>query len=344
MIPQEIQREHIVQALEEVDRDGFPGNHDSTKWDLVYEGKLYPPKWAIRIAGRYALGEEHSDQLFSGGPEVNSFLERKGFQVLPKRPVYSAYSWTVESNLKAYKVLDKSAFLHRGTGIPLEIRPFLVDGDMVAGESRTLSLVHQDIEYSAHIDIDNQPTQRTRLFWNSDFSVLLKNTFPHHYAKYSQDEEPESRIILKLTRLSGFDRYEVSFAGELSDSTVADDVEAEKIEDRGPQSEGRVREYYGKRYERSPKNRQEAIRIHGITCNVCGFNFEKAYGERGSSFIEVHHIKPIHTYDEEQPVDPRTDLITVCSNCHRMIHRKPSDILSVEDIKSILLEIEMRLE
>ena len=97
MIPQEIQRDHIIKALEEIDNEGFPSNHDSTKWDLVYEGKLYPPKWVVRIASKHALGEEHSDQLFSGGPETNGFLEKRGFQVFPKRPVYSAYSWTVEN-------------------------------------------------------------------------------------------------------------------------------------------------------------------------------------------------------------------------------------------------------
>jgi 5-methylcytosine-specific restriction protein A len=340
LIPQEIQREHIVQALEEIDNEGFPKSHHSTKWDLVYEGKLYPPKWAIRIAGKYALGEEHSDQLFSGGTEANGFLEKRGFQVFPKRPAYSAYSWTVESNLKAYKILDKSAFMHRGTGIPIEVRSFLFDGDMVAGEKRQVVLACRDEFYEAHIDMDKQDNPRTQLLWNSKFSSLLKNTFPHHYAKYVLDEEPESRIILNLTRLSGFDKYEVSFAGEITETMANSDVEADEIEDRGPQSEGRVREYYGKRYERSPKNRKEAIRIHGISCNACGFNFEKVYGERGSSYIEVHHIKPIHTYEDEQPVDPRTDLITVCSNCHRMIHRKPNDILSLEDVKAVFQKME----
>ncbi|MBW2186713.1 MAG: HNH endonuclease [Deltaproteobacteria bacterium] len=101
-----------------------------------------------------------------------------------------------------------------------------------------------------------------------------------------------------------------------------------------------MREYYVKRYERSPKNRKEAIRIHGLSCKACVFNFEKVYGARGADFIEVHHVNPIHNFDETQHVDPKTDLVPVCSNCHRMVHRKPNDILSIDVLKEILFEMD----
>lgn len=38
----------------------------------------------------------------------------------------------------------------------------------------------------------------------------------------------------------------------------------------------------------------------------------------------------------EQEVDLKTDLVPVCPNCHRMIHRKKSEILSVEDLQKIV--------
>lgn len=50
-------------------------------------------------------------------------------------------------------------------------------------------------------------------------------------------------------------------------------------------------------------------------------------------------IKPISTFTEEQQVDPQTDLITVCANCHRMIHRKPNDILTIEELKIMIQEM-----
>lgn len=76
------------------------------------------------------------------------------------------------------------------------------------------------------------------------------------------------------------------------------------------------------KYFRSTRNRairnQCAERDH-YTCRVCGFNFEKVYGERGKGFIEIHHKNPMASYEGEHEVKLE-DLIALCSNCHSMIH------------------------
>ena len=41
--------------------------------------------------------------------------------------------------------------------------------------------------------------------------------------------------------------------------------------------------------ERNPYARQKCIDIHGDSCFVCGFNFEKHCGELGHGYIHVHH-------------------------------------------------------
>lgn len=58
-----------------------------------------------------------------------------------------------------------------------------------------------------------------------------------------------------------------------------------------------------------------------VTCMTCGFNFKKAYGTLGEGFIHVHHIIPIGKIAVEYEVNPVTDLVPVCPNCHAMIHR-----------------------
>jgi hypothetical protein len=122
------------------------------------------------------------------------------------------------------------------------------------------------------------------------------------------------------------------------DVTIGNDIEADLIEEKGLSKEGSVKEYFGKRYERDPKNRAEAIKHHGLSCKVCKFNFEQTYGERGKHFIEVHHKNPIHTFEgEEQYVNPKEDLVTVCSNCHRIIHRRADSILTIEELIEIIL-------
>lgn len=57
-----------------------------------------------------------------------------------------------------------------------------------------------------------------------------------------------------------------------------------------------------------------------IACEICQFDFEKTYGEIGKGFIECHHKTPLASLK----VDTQTtleDLVLVCSNCHRMLHR-----------------------
>ena len=65
----------------------------------------------------------------------------------------------------------------------------------------------------------------------------------------------------------------------------------------------------------------QSILIHGLNCQACGFNFEKKYGELGKKFIEVHHLIPLYVENNDRIVNPETDLVCLCSNCHRMIHR-----------------------
>lgn len=69
---------------------------------------------------------------------------------------------------------------------------------------------------------------------------------------------------------------------------------------------------------------------------VCGFNFEAVYGDIGRDYIEVHHVKPLSSLDEEVEIDPQNDLVCLCSNCHRMIHRRCDSILSVSELKALV--------
>lgn len=58
-----------------------------------------------------------------------------------------------------------------------------------------------------------------------------------------------------------------------------------------------------------------------VACTVCGFDFERRYGQRGSGYIEVHHTVPLHI-SGSTTTTKLSDLILLCANCHRMIHRE----------------------
>ena len=104
-------------------------------------------------------------------------------------------------------------------------------------------------------------------------------------------------------------------------------------------TEGGVRVRISKSIERSPKLRQQALNIHGCKCQVCDFDFELTYGKWGKGFAEVHHLIPLSELNgEKQKTDPKKDLTVLCSNCHRMIHRKKNLTLTIDELKSKLIE------
>jgi len=86
MIPQAITKEHVLAALKQIDTNVVPWHRTSTKFDLVYEGKKYPPKYVISLAAKIATGAELPPEKFSGGDETNSFLKQFGFEIQTKAP------------------------------------------------------------------------------------------------------------------------------------------------------------------------------------------------------------------------------------------------------------------
>ena len=94
-------------------------------------------------------------------------------------------------------------------------------------------------------------------------------------------------------------------------------------------------------YKRSSKLREKAIQFYTvddrIKCQACCFDFEEFYGEYGKNFIEIHHQKPVFQFDgddlEKTIEEALKNVIPVCSNCHRMIHRKRDKPLSLEQLK-----------
>jgi 5-methylcytosine-specific restriction protein A len=90
------------------------------------------------------------------------------------------------------------------------------------------------------------------------------------------------------------------------------------------------------RYEHSPDARRICIAHHGTSCAVCGFSFEIAYGDLGRDFIAVHHLVPVSQLDSKYELDPVTDLVPLCANCHAMAHHAVGTPRSVAELRRIM--------
>lgn len=136
---------------------------------------------------------------------------------------------------------------------------------------------------------------------------------------------------LAIYRMNGEDVFYIKSI----DKTFEELCTFDKKRESKSHNEGAVIEELFTRYERNPKNRKSAIDSQGLTCKVCGFNFFDTYGDLGDGFIEVHHIEQLSKIGKKL-VDPEKDLIVLCSNCHRMLHRSKDNNLTWQELKEIV--------
>jgi predicted HNH restriction endonuclease len=78
--------------------------------------------------------------------------------------------------------------------------------------------------------------------------------------------------------------------------------------------------------ERNPKviklARDRFLQKYGrFFCQACEFDFERTYGALGRGFIEAHHTVPVSELSSTSKTKV-VDIALLCSNCHRMVHRK----------------------
>ncbi len=115
------------------------------------------------------------------------------------------------------------------------------------------------------------------------------------------------------------------------ETTVTPDVSVEF-------PEGRIVEIQHRARERNPtivklaKENYKKINKN-LECQVCGFSF-KIYGEIGSDYIEAHHTIPISKMTSKSKTKIE-DIVFVCSNCHKMLHRK-RPWLNMKELKSVI--------
>jgi|GEM_PF-1128402 Predicted restriction endonuclease len=116
------------------------------------------------------------------------------------------------------------------------------------------------------------------------------------------------------------------------DSAVEDTDELEYPEGKEAYRTHKVR-------ERNPKVIKKAkekfkSRFGKLYCEICTFCFEDKYGDVGEDYIEGHHSIPVSEIPEDYKTKPE-DIVLVCSNCHRMLHRK-RPWLSKEQLKELI--------
>lgn len=184
-------------------------------------------------------------------------------------------------------------------------------------------------------NLKNMTTRRIKLSFehNKNFPVIDKD-----FRISSGTEVTIPKAIQNIIM-----KYKIEYPNSYLIFEIVDDLTVKKDEnnklfcdDSDQLEEGAKTKITVNKYERDPKLRIQAINKHGYNCMACGFNFEKIYGELGKEYVEVHHNTPLSKLGENKKIDPEKDLSVLCSNCHRMIHRRIDKVLSIAELKNIL--------
>lgn len=80
MVPKNIEIEHVIKAIDEIQRVGFPKNRVSRKYSLKYDDRHYPPKYLVCLANKYINGKM-LEPFELGGVDVNLLAASSEVQV-----------------------------------------------------------------------------------------------------------------------------------------------------------------------------------------------------------------------------------------------------------------------
>jgi len=193
---------------------------------------------------------------------------------------------------------------------------------------------------------DNKPNELT--FRNPNGVTLKLSNFkaldPNYQGKgmeaYSNlDRKVFEEFSSDINRLHQIANSIKQISNNPINSIEVSKIENDETSETDSVKEGQVLYKFHKVRERDRKiidaKKKRILKEKGVLkCEVCGFDFEKTYGEIGKGYIECHHLIPLSNFqvNKETRLD---DLALLCSNCHRMIHKDLS-ISTIEEFKSKL--------
>jgi len=120
-------------------------------------------------------------------------------------------------------------------------------------------------------------------------------------------------------------------------AAIAELIGYDEVGQNDRDKEGELKQSLITKRERNPRNRLLCLSIHGAICFVCKLDPKSIYGSDLGSVLEIHHIEPLSEIEEARIYNPRTDLVPLCPNCHRAIHkRKPA--YKPNELKDMLIK------
>lgn len=197
---------------------------------------------------------------------------------------------------------------------------------------------NSDHPYVRLVGVVGIPKERLPL--NINWSLFKANRGQICFVDTLESKRGDKIISQKQNFL--FDLFDIdnNLITEINDEIEYD----EGLEEGADKSKYKLHKFKERKPELIARAKALAKKENRLFCEVCNFNFETEYPLIGLGFIECHHKVPISTGGIRKT--KFEDLALVCSNCHRMLHRRYIDgnYLLVEELKELVLNKKIRLQ
>lgn len=123
--------------------------------------------WSILFLGREQGKGQEGVWIWKLRKELHAALKKFGInEYLNKAGKF--FSWEIIDECTAIKTCDKSFFADNGSGVPKEICWFFDAEDIPVGNTQSVLLMFDGIEYSGRLSNDSTDRRRMRIHWQSD--------------------------------------------------------------------------------------------------------------------------------------------------------------------------------
>lgn len=234
------------------------------------------------------------------------------------------HSFEIINEHTLIKRMDKSLLNYGEIRIPNYLRDFFHFHEMEKHDRWDILISFRGKSYAGVLYLDNFQRMRGKLRWSKDLTTLLYQAGMKYI--FPPDEEiidPHNIPLLRLEKISPKEyKADLIFPEYITKDAKEYLLHEDKF-------------IYGvkARFETDENIRLKVLKIHGTNCNICGFNYEEAYGDLGLGYIQIHQIASEEKTEEELNFDE--DFIPICENCHGIIHRSKNKTLEFTELKQI---------
>ncbi|MDN3695888.1 HNH endonuclease signature motif containing protein [Vibrio cortegadensis] len=321
-----MQKQDILNAVKrflELDRyvDSYK---DSTKYGLVVDGQIYPPKTIFGLAMEKVLYITVKSKHFRSGfnkPCFDSF-NRLGFEICVKDSSQNESSSNKDSRLWTKEELSEA-----------------VDAYLEMQHKAESGIAYKKSVYYKQLadKFNRTPKAFGRRMSNITYIMTLMDLpTVSGLAPLANVGKTQAPIIEKLIS----EKLGKTFIGVgLADAEMQSIINSKKPPEKpvGDDKPDSV-ETTTKTYKRSGKVKGWVIRRANKHCELCGDRapFDK---EDGTPFLEVHHLIRL----KDNGPDTVENCAALCPNCHRKLHYSAERVALTEELREKVIQKESGL-